>query len=61
MGNKNSNKKLNKNKINEKVSKASFEYLQIIGKGGFGKVWKVYSRKFKTNYTMKEMSKSKII
>jgi serine/threonine protein kinase len=61
MGNKNSNKKLNKNKINEKVSKASFEYLQIIGKGGFGKVWKVYSRKFKTNYAMKEMSKSKII
>ena len=47
MGNKNSNKKLNKNKLNEKVSKASFEYLQIIGKGGFGKVWKVYSRKFK--------------
>jgi serine/threonine protein kinase len=61
MGSKNSNKKSNKNNIEEKVSRASFEYLQIIGKGGFGKVWKVYSRKFKSNYAMKEMSKSKII
>lgn len=49
------------NKEEEKLSKASFEFLQIIGKGGFGKVWKVYSRKYKKQYAMKEMSKAKII
>ena len=45
----------------EKISKSSFEFISIIGKGGFGKVWKVYSRKHKTQFALKEMSKSKII
>lgn len=45
----------------ERITKASFEYISIIGKGGFGKVWKVYSRKNKTQFALKEMSKSKII
>ena len=45
----------------EKVNKNSFEYISIIGKGGFGKVWKVYQKKYKTYYAMKEMSKAKII
>ena len=45
----------------EKISKSSFEFISIIGKGGLGKVWKVYSRKHKTQFTLKEMSKSKII
>jgi serine/threonine protein kinase len=35
--------------------------LNIIGRGGFGKVWKVYSRKYKSIFAMKEMSKTKII
>jgi serine/threonine kinase 32 len=43
------------------LSKTSFEYLGIIGKGGFGKVWKVYYKKYKKAYAMKEMSKAKII
>ena len=43
------------------ISKNSFEYKSIIGRGGFGKVWKVYNRKNKKYYAMKEMSKAKII
>ena len=45
----------------ELMTRSSFEFLGIIGRGGFGKVWKVYSRKYKRQYAMKEMSKAKII
>ena len=45
----------------EQVTKNSFEYITIIGKGGFGKVWKVIHRKSKIQYAMKEMSKVKIL
>ena len=52
----------NNNRNNfDKVSKHSFEYIQIIGRGGFGKVWKVLLKKSKKIYAMKEMSKAKII
>ena len=37
-----------------------FNYHYIIGKGGFGKVWKVEKKKDKKLYAMKEMSKVKI-
>jgi|JI6StandDraft_1071083.scaffolds.fasta_scaffold10059_9 serine/threonine protein kinase len=40
------------------VSKQTFTYHYIIGKGGFGKVWKVESKKNRQNYAMKEMLKS---
>ena len=33
----------------------------MIGKGGFGKVWKIERKKFKTMYAMKEMSKARIV
>lgn len=33
----------------------------MIGKGGFGKVWKVEYKKTKKLFAMKEMQKSKII
>lgn len=33
----------------------------MVGKGGFGKVWKVEHKKFKKIYALKEMSKAKII
>ena len=33
----------------------------MIGKGGFGKVWKVEYKKTKQLFAMKEMQKSKII
>ena len=45
----------------EKVAKSSFDFINIIGRGGFGKVWKVYSHKYKEVFVMKEMSKTKII
>ena len=44
-----------------KVSKSSFEYISIIGRGGFGKVWKVIYKKNKAKFALKEMSKTKII
>ena len=49
------------NEDEEIISKNSFEYLTVIGRGGFGKVWKVYQKKYKKTYAMKEMSKTKII
>lgn len=41
-----------------KTSKKSFQYKYIIGKGGFGKVWKVEHNKTRNQYAMKEMLKS---
>jgi serine/threonine kinase 32 len=35
--------------------------MYVIGRGGFGKVWKVYSKKYKRAYALKEMAKAKII
>jgi serine/threonine protein kinase len=43
------------------VTKNQFEFHHVVGKGGFGKVWKVSSKKFKKQYALKEMSKTKII
>ena len=65
MGQKNSSRIIKNNqndRINDKkISKSSFEYISIIGRGGFGKVWKVYLKKNKKQYALKEMSKMKII
>ncbi|CAD8096045.1 unnamed protein product [Paramecium sonneborni] len=43
------------------VNKSNFAFHFIIGKGGFGKVWKVELKKNRNLYAMKEMSKAKII
>ncbi len=43
------------------LTKNNFTYLYCIGKGGFGKVWKVERKKIKTAYAMKEMSKARIL
>jgi len=43
------------------VSKANFGYHYCIGKGGFGKVWKVHRKKNHQPFAMKEMSKARII
>ena len=45
-------------KENVKLSKKCFDYRYIIGKGGFGKVWKVQHSKTRNQYAMKEMLKS---
>ena len=48
--------------INEEiVSKTSFQYKKVIGRGGFGKVWKVIHKKSKNIYAMKEISKVKVL
>ena len=43
------------------INKSQFKFHCIIGKGGFGKVWKIERKKFKTMYAMKEMSKAMIV
>lgn len=43
------------------VSKTSFRFLYVIGRGGFGKVWKVEKVKEKKLYAMKEMMKARVI
>jgi serine/threonine kinase 32 len=56
------NKKLNgQNKDDGRVNRASFEYISIIGKGGYGRVWKALMKKKNKCYALKEMSKAKII
>ena len=45
----------------DNISKSSFEFIGIIGRGGFGKVWKVLYKKTKKIFAMKKMSKCKII
>jgi len=41
------------------VLKKNFTFHYVIGKGGFGKVWKVELKKTRLFYAMKEMSKAK--
>ena len=38
-----------------------FDFECVIGKGGFGKVWKVFYKKNKKYYALKEMSKARIV
>ena len=43
------------------VSKNQFQFQYAIGKGGFGKVWKVEKKKEKEVFAMKEMSKARVM
>ena len=43
------------------INKNHFDFLYVIGRGGFGKVWKVNLKKYKTTFAMKEMLKAKVI
>ena len=45
----------------QKISRSSFEFLKIIGRGGFGRVWKVLHKPTKKVYAMKSMLKTRII
>ena len=38
-----------------------FKFLHCIGRGGFGKVWKVQFKKDNKFYAMKEMQKARIM
>ena len=44
-----------------KPNKSMFEFLYVVGRGGFGKVWMVRYKKTHEKYALKEMSKVKII
>ena len=43
------------------VNRNRFQFQYVIGKGGFGKVWKVIDKKHKITYALKEMKKVKVI
>lgn len=43
------------------INKNHFQFHYVIGRGGFGKVWKVELRKEKQLFAMKEMAKARII
>lgn len=42
----------------DKPNKNNFEIEHVIGKGGFGKVWKVEDKKTGHFFAMKEMAKA---
>ena len=43
------------------VNKSHYKFHAVIGKGGFGRVWKVERKQFESEYAMKEMSKAKVV
>ncbi len=43
------------------INKNHFLFHYVIGRGGFGKVWKLEKKKEKKLYAMKEMHKGRII
>jgi serine/threonine protein kinase len=45
----------------QSLSKSHFQFHYGIGKGGFGKVWKVELKRSKEPFAMKEMSKARIL
>ena len=47
--------------VHQEITKLNFTKIMAIGKGGFGKVWKVEHKRTRQIYAMKLMSKAKII
>ncbi|CAG9315824.1 unnamed protein product [Blepharisma stoltei] len=43
------------------MSRSHFNFLNVIGRGGFGRVWKVELKKGKKVYAMKEMLKLRVV
>lgn len=41
--------------------KGFYNFSRVIGKGGFGKVWKVYDKRNKRPYAMKIIDKARVI
>lgn len=55
------NKDHSKHDINKGISKANFQLHYVLGKGGYGKVWKVMAKRDNKEYALKEMSKAVIM
>ena len=49
----------NPNQKNNDINKNNFKFLYVIGKGGFGRVWKIQSKKKQTNICFKRNVKIK--
>ena len=49
------NKNPNKTPKKSTLSRNNFKFLYVIGKGGFGRVWKIQSKKTKIEYALKEI------
>ena len=49
------------NKTSGDIDRNSFDFLAVIGKGGFGKVWSVRYKKNSKEFALKEMSKARVI
>ena len=47
--------------LNNSVHKNMFHFRITVGKGGFGRVWKVQNKKTKETLALKIMSKAKIL
>ncbi|CAD8058110.1 unnamed protein product [Paramecium sonneborni] len=60
MGNCNNSKDVNFDDVSL-ICKTDFQMLFVIGRGGFGRVWKAQNKKTKQQYAIKELSKCKII
>ena len=45
----------------KKITKNDFTFEYVIGRGGFGKVWKVENKKTNVKYALKEMLKARVI
>lgn len=43
------------------MSRNNFNFQYVIGRGGFGKVWRVEFRKTMQVFAMKEMAKARVI
>jgi len=43
------------------INRNMFQFEYIIGKGGFGKVWRVQKKSSTLHYALKEMSKAKVL
>ena len=43
------------------INKSHFQFHYVVGKGGFGKVWKVEKKKERKLLALKEMSKARIL
>jgi serine/threonine protein kinase len=45
----------------KKITKQDYNFEYVIGRGGFGKVWKVEHKKTHVKYALKEMLKARVI